>query len=173
LRFVGDVYRAHNPQWSFAPLSGEGAAIHGGRFNRKGVPALYLAGTVVGAVAEASQGFAHKLEPCVICTYEVDCEDIVDLRDADARGAHDLAEDDLACAWMLMALSGKTPQTWALADRLIENRASGVIAPSYARGAPADAWNLVLWRWTSRRPHRCRVYDPKSRLPKDQASWRA
>ena len=172
MRFVGDAYRAHNPQWSFEPLSGEGAAIHGGRFNRKGIPALYLAGSVVGAVTEASQGFVHKLEPCVLCTYEVDCEDIVDLRDDAGQAAEGVSGDDLACAWMFVALTGGTPPTWTLADRLMERGAAGVLTPSFARGAQKDAWNIVLWRWTSRRPHRCRVYDPAGRLPKDQASWR-
>jgi RES domain-containing protein len=172
LRFVGDAYRAHNPQWSFAPLSGEGAAIHGARFNRRGVPALYLAGSVVDAVTEASQGFAHKLEPCVLCTYDVDCEDIVDLRDAAGQAAEGVGPDDLGCEWMYIALSGGTPPTWALADRLIDRGAAGMLAPSFARGARPDAWNLVLWRWTSRRPHRCRVFDPAGRLPKDQSSWR-
>ena len=33
MRFRGTVYRAHNPQWSWTPLSGEGASRHGGRFN--------------------------------------------------------------------------------------------------------------------------------------------
>jgi RES domain-containing protein len=37
LRLTGLVYRAHNPRWSFAPYSGEGAARYGGRFNPVGV----------------------------------------------------------------------------------------------------------------------------------------
>ena len=41
VRFRGRVYRAHNPHWAHSPLSGEGAARHGGRYNRKGTPALY------------------------------------------------------------------------------------------------------------------------------------
>ncbi len=36
VRFQGLAYRAHDPRWSFKPLSGEGAAVHGGRFNPKG-----------------------------------------------------------------------------------------------------------------------------------------
>ena len=42
MRFRGIVYRAHNPQWSWTPLSGEGARRRGGRLNRRGVPALYM-----------------------------------------------------------------------------------------------------------------------------------
>jgi len=39
---ASELYRAHTPRWSFAPLSGAGAAVQGGRFNRKGIEALYL-----------------------------------------------------------------------------------------------------------------------------------
>jgi RES domain-containing protein len=43
--FDGLVYRAHHPGWAYQPTSGEGAERHGGRFNRKGLTALYnLAG---------------------------------------------------------------------------------------------------------------------------------
>jgi RES domain-containing protein len=66
VRFAGLAYRAHDPRWSFRPLSGEGAAVHGGRFNPRGTPALYLALDPMTAIKEASQGFAHKLEPCVL-----------------------------------------------------------------------------------------------------------
>jgi RES domain-containing protein len=172
LRFVGDVYRAHNPRWSFAPLSGEGAQIYGARFNRPGTPALYLAGSIEDAVREVSQGFAHKIEPCVVCTYEIDCDDIVDLREAAEQSAEGVSLADMACDWMFVALSGRTPVTWELADRLIARGAAGLLAPSFARGARAQDWNLILWRWSARRPHRCRVFDPSGRLPKDQASWR-
>ena len=37
------VYRMHAPKWAIAPTSGAGAAKHGGRVNRPGVEALYLA----------------------------------------------------------------------------------------------------------------------------------
>ena len=59
-----------------------GAAVHGGRFNPKGVEALYLSLTIMTAIREASQGFAFKIEPYVLCSYDVDCTDIADLTDA-------------------------------------------------------------------------------------------
>jgi len=37
------AYRMHAPRWATAPTSGAGAAAHGGRANRPGVSALYLA----------------------------------------------------------------------------------------------------------------------------------
>jgi RES domain-containing protein len=73
LRFRATCYRAHDPRWSFLPLSGEGAARRGARFNPKGAPALYLALTIMTAVKEINQGFARKIEPCVLCSYDVDC----------------------------------------------------------------------------------------------------
>jgi RES domain-containing protein len=72
--------RAHDPRWSFKPMSGDGAAIRGARFNPKAIPALYLALGIIMAMKEANQGFAHRIDPCVLCSYDVDCDDIVDLR---------------------------------------------------------------------------------------------
>jgi RES domain-containing protein len=37
-----NAFRVHDPKWSFAPVSGAGAARFGGRANRPGVDALYL-----------------------------------------------------------------------------------------------------------------------------------
>jgi hypothetical protein len=87
--------------WAFSPLSGQGAAIHGGRFNPKGMPALYLSLSIDTAVTEAAQGFAGKLEPLTICLYEVDCDGIIDLSTPGARDAAgvDLAEMESPWAW--------------------------------------------------------------------------
>jgi RES domain-containing protein len=52
MRFQGICYRAHEPKWSFMPLSGSGASINGGRFNPKGIPALYLSLSVETAIKE-------------------------------------------------------------------------------------------------------------------------
>jgi RES domain-containing protein len=172
MRIQGTAYRAHDPRWSFTPLSGDGAAIHGGRFNAKGTPALYLGLAPMTAIKEAGQGLALKIEPLVLCSYEVDCEDIVDLTTAAGLKAGGVTRDDLACGWMLLAHEGKTPPTWAMADRLRAEGLAGVIAPSFAPGATADDRNLVLWDWAAGRPHQITVHDPSGRLPKNQLSWR-
>jgi RES domain-containing protein len=171
LRFQGLAWRAHDPRWSFKPLSGEGAAIHGGRFNPKGAPALYVALDPMTAIKEAAQGFARKFEPLVLCTYEIDCEDVADLRtEADRRSAG-VADEDMACPWFADAAEGHEPPSWRLAKRLIAEGAAGLIAPSYAVAAgPADA-NLVLWRWSGRLPHKVAVFNHSGRLPKSQLSW--
>jgi RES domain-containing protein len=49
------AYRMHAPIWAVAPTSGAGAAKHGGRVNRPGVAALYLALDIETAVKEFQQ----------------------------------------------------------------------------------------------------------------------
>jgi RES domain-containing protein len=171
LRFAGRCYRAHNPLWAHKPLSGDGAAVRGARFNPKGVPALYLGLTLEAAIAEASQGFGYKIEPLTICMYEVDCEDIIDLRDEAGRAAADLALADMACPWALDLSEGRQPASWRVAKTLIQGGAAGVLVPSFARNARPDAANLVLWNWSGQPPHKVTVHDPNARLPKDQSSW--
>jgi RES domain-containing protein len=171
LRFQGLAYRAHDPRWSFRPLSGDGAAIHGGRFNPKGTPALYVSLDPMTAIMEAAQGFARKFEPCVLCTYEIDCEDVVDLRGKKDRRVAGLSNEDIACAWFAEAAAGREPASWRFARSLIAGGAAGLVAPSFANGAGARDFNLVLWDWSDRLPHKVAVFDPSGRLPKSQLSW--
>jgi RES domain-containing protein len=171
LRFQGLAYRAHDPRWSFKPLSGDGAAVHGGRFNPKGMPALYVALDPMTAIKEAAQGFARKFEPCVLCTYEIDCDDVVDLRGEEGRRAVGVSAEDIACPWFGEAAARREPASWRLARRLIAAGAAGLIAPSFVRGADAGDVNLVLWNWSGRPPHKVAVFDPSGRLPKSQLSW--
>jgi RES domain-containing protein len=123
------------------------------------------------AIKEASQGLALKIEPLVLCCYEIDCEDILDLTTPAGLKAAGVAADDLACGWMLLAHEGKAPPTWTMAKRLIAEGGVGIIVPSFAPGATADDRNLVLWKWGPDRPYRVRVHDPSGRLPKNQLSW--
>ena len=165
MKFQGLAYRAHDPRWSFKPLSGDGAAVHGGRFNPKGMPALYVALDPMTAIKEAAQGFAHKFEPYVLCTYEIDCEDVIDL-----RGRRAPRRKRRPTGHGLPVVRGSGGETraasWRLARRLIADGAAGLIAPSFVRGAAAADVNLVLWRWSGRRPHKVAVFDPSGRLPK-------
>lgn len=168
MRFTGTGYRAHDPRWSFKPISGDGAAVHGGRFNPKGTPALYLALTLTGAMIEAAQGFAFKIQPCVICSYDIDSDGIADLTTEDGRRTHAASLDEMGCAWFGLAAAHHPPPSWALARRLIAAGHTGALVPSYAAGARDDDRNLVLWRWDAAS---VQVYDPSGRLPKNQLSW--
>ena len=171
MRFVGTAYRAHHPRWSFRPISGDGAAIHGGRFNPRGLPALYLSLELVTAIKEANQGFAHKIEPYVLCSYEVDCEDVLDLADEAGRQAAGVKESVLAAGWFAHIAVGTTPPQWRLVETLVAKGAAGALVPSYAPGATAGDRNLVLWRWGPNLPHKVEAFDPSGRLPKNQLSW--
>lgn len=171
MRLTGQVFRAHNPRWSFAPTSGDGAARYGGRFNPVGTPALYTSGTLESAWREAQQGFPFKAQPLLICVYDVDCEDVADLRDDTTRTALGIDSSDLACAWESLALLGTTPPSWAIAKRLLAAGTSAVIVPSFAPGALASDSNVVFWRWADTPPHQVRVIDDDRRLPKDASSW--
>jgi RES domain-containing protein len=163
LRFTGICYRAIDPRWSFAPLSGEGAAIRGARFNPKGVPALYLATTTGGAIAEATQGFAYKFNPLTLCSYEVDCSDILDLSTDEARAAADVSLDVMACPWAQTLAEHKKPRSWTLYSRF-KSKSAGLLVPSFANRAPDGAKNLVLWRSGDGLAHKVEVFDPEGRL---------
>lgn len=172
MRFVGTGYRAHDPRWAFKPISGDGAAIRGARFNPEGVPALYLGLSIMTAVKEANQGFAHRIDPCVLCSYEIDCENIADLTTEEGRGKHAVELDEMACAWATALADGNTPASWSVYDRLKAQGIAGLCVPSFAPGAEANDLNLVLWNWGPDLPHKVTVFDPSGRLPKDQLSWR-
>lgn len=96
MRFRGLAYRTHNPQWSWTPLSGEGARLHGGRFNQRGVPALYTSLAPLTAIREA-QPLGRPMQPLTLCAHDVDAEPVFDATDADSRRALNVAEADLDC----------------------------------------------------------------------------
>lgn len=171
MKFVETCYRAHNPRWAYKPTSGEGARIHGGRFNPAGLPALYLSLTPVGAMKEAAQAFLRKFDPCVMVSYDVDCDDVLDLTDDATRLANAVTVSDLNCAWRNFLLVGSTPPSWAMAKRLIASGIAGIVVPSYVTGATSEEKNLVLWNWGKDLPHQIAAYDPNNLLPKNQLSW--
>lgn len=171
MRYTGLGYRAHNPMWSFSPLSGEGAGVHGGRFNPKGTPALYLSLTAPTALAEYNQGFAHRPQPATLCAYQVDCDDLLDLTDPNQRKTAGITPSDMACAWELMVAMKQAPPTWTMAEKLICSGFVGIMAPSYARNAPPGRPNIVFWHWSDQPPYQVSLIDDDARLPKNQKSW--
>jgi RES domain-containing protein len=153
-------------------MSGDGAAIRGARFNPKGVSALYLGLSIMTAVKEANQGFAHRIDPCVLCSYEIDCEGVADLTTEQGRRGYPVTFDEMACAWATALADGGRPASWSVYDRLKAQGIAGILVPSFAPGAEADDLNLVLWEWGPDLPHKVTVFDPSGRLPRDQLSWR-
>ena len=171
MRFRATCYRAHDPRWSYTPLSGAGAALTGGRFNPVDVEALYLTLSPMGAIREISQSFPFKLEPCVLCSYEVDCEDIADLRTEAGRDEHGFSYQAMSSPWFGDVSKRREPASWPHVRRLLDLGLAGILVPSFARLATASDHNLVLWKWSRRPPHKVAVFDPSGRLPKNQLSW--
>lgn len=160
VRYQGIVYRAHNPLWSYAPTSGEGAARHGGRFNPKGIPALYTSEDVNTAVLEASQGFACKFQPLTICAYQIDCLDVFDTTRPTTSGYA------LNGAWEEIANTGQRPPTWQLYDLCKTLGISAIRVRSFATGSTENNINIVFWDWADILPHKVIVIDDEGRLPK-------
>ncbi|UHD16538.1 RES family NAD+ phosphorylase [Thiocapsa bogorovii] len=175
-RFRGQVYRAHHPRWAYLPTSGEGAARHGGRFNRPGRPALYTALDPTTAWMEAQQGLPFKAQPMTLVVYRIDCAGVADLTDPDVLDGIGIVPADLDCAWEDLADRGRDPPTWRIAEALIAADVRAAIVPSFAPGANAAPGtaiprNLVFWQWSETPPCAVRAIDDFGRLPRDAASW--
>lgn len=154
------AYRALNPIWVRDPLSGEGARKYGGRFNAKGTPALYLALDAMTAVRELSQ-IGQPLQPTVLVSYHVDIAGLFDATDPAALATYDMTPAMLAANdWRLH----HPAPTQTLAARLIAAGHTGLRAPSFARGVPPGAINLILWHWGLDLPARVTLIDDERRL---------
>ena len=105
------------------------------------------------------------MQPLTLCTYEVDVEPVVDTLDEDQCRVLGVNPSDLACpAWEADMLAGVVPASQALADRLIAADYAGMRVRSFAVGAGAGDVNLVVWRWSPRRPYRVVLIDDEGRL---------
>ncbi len=164
MRFRGTVYRAHNPQWAWTPLSGEGARRYGGRFNRPGVAALYCSLSPLTAIREA-QPLGRPMQPLTLCAYEVDAEPVFDAADPALLRATGATEADLVCpTWEADMLEGSVAASQRLADRLMAEGYWGMLVRSFATGASERDLNLVMWRWGDDRPTRVGLIDEEDRL---------
>lgn len=163
MRFAGLLYRALNPVYSREPLSGDGARRYGGRFNPKGMPALYTSQSVMTAIREANQ--IGTLQPTTLVAYEADIGPIFDAEDPAALGAQGFTAEQLAADdWRLKMLAdGKAP-TQQLAERLMGAGFAGMQVRSFAKGATERDMNLVLWVWGPDLPNQLRLVDDEGRL---------
>jgi RES domain-containing protein len=166
-RIKGQFWRMLAPRWSHLPLSGDGAAKHGGRWNPPGTAALYMSETLTTAIAEYEQDLG--IRPGTLCAYEVSASPIADLTAPATLEKLAVTHADLLTPWkQVLLVERRRPSTWDIAERLIASGVCGVRVPS-ARAAGA---NLVLWRWNLDRKCRVKALDPLGDLPKDQRSWR-
>lgn len=149
MHFEGLLYRALNPVYAREPLSGAGAARFGGRFNRIGRPALYTSLDPDTALREANQ--VGTLQPTTLVAYDADVDPLLDGRDGQALASFGIDSAALADpTWRDRMLAREPVPTQHLAEAAISKGFAGIIVPSFARGARADALNLVLWRWDAK-----------------------
>ncbi len=164
MRIQGLAYRAHNPKWAWEPLSGEGASLHGGRYNRKGLAALYISLDPHTAIREV-QPLRRPLQPVVLCAYEVDVEPVFDsLEVQNCRDAGISEREISAPNWRMSMYSGSVPASQELAEKLIATGFAGMRFRSFAAGSGPDDLNLVLWNWGPRRPAKVVLVDDDRRL---------
>jgi RES domain-containing protein len=163
MRFQGVLYRALNPVYAREPLSGRGAELYGGRFNRKGTPALYTSLSIMTALREANQ--VGSLQPTTLVSYDADIERVFDCRDDDAlqvEGMDAAALNDPT--WRDQMKTAGEAKTQAFARKLIAAGYHGLLVRSFAPGATRDDLNLVLWRWSDTTPCRLTLIDDEHRL---------
>jgi RES domain-containing protein len=161
--YRGKLYRALNPVYAREPLSGRGAELYGGRFNPKGVPALYASLSVMTALREANQ--VGNLQPTTLVSYDAEIDGIFDCRDEHALKAEGMDDDTLADGtWRDQMKASGEARTQAFARRLIASGYQGLLVRSFARGATGDDLNLVLWKWSNAAPARLILIDDENRL---------
>lgn len=160
------LWRAYVPRWAHLPLSGEGAARFGGRWNPVGSPAIYAALELSTAWAEYNQGFVQH--PALIVRMELHGGEVADLTDDAMLERLGTSAAIHQCEWREMLAQGQEPSTHILRSRLLADGIAGVIYPSFM--SPGGRC-LALWRWNEPGAPRLEIVDPEGRLPKTPASW--
>lgn len=162
-RYKGLLYRALNPVYARDPLSGRGAALYGGRFNKRGVETLYTSLRLETAIREANQ--VGTLQPTTIVAYNADLEPVFDTRDKDGLARYSISAAELADdGWRTRMLAGEAVPTQELASQLLSDGYAGLLVRSFARGALTDELNLVLWKWNEKAFGTLIVIDDEGRL---------
>jgi RES domain-containing protein len=162
------AYRMHVPKWAVAPTSGAGAGRHGGRANRIGLNALYLALDVDTAVREYQQ-ISPLMPPGTLVSYQLTVDPIVDFTGGYQSGKWSALWEDFFCDWRGCWFNQRIePPSWVIGDEVIAAGAKGILFRS--RLSP-DGVNLVLYVDEFESTDRLEVYDPQRSLPQNQSSW--
>jgi RES domain-containing protein len=161
--FDGLVYRVLNPRWANEPLSGEGAALYVGRFNKRGRAVLYTSLSPVTAMREAQ--IAGSFQPITLVALRVRLTKSFDARDADALAAYAMTPAMLADTGWREAMNTAQPvTTQAFAETLMKDGYQALTVPSYARGAGRDDLNLVILVPDAKRGISITLIDDERRL---------
>jgi len=161
------LWRAYVPRWSYQPLSGEGAARFGGRWNPVGVPTIYAAQELSTAWAEYNQGFVQH--PALIAQLELTGARLADLRDPAVLEEFGLDESIHRTEWRSDLDKGVVPATHNARRMLVDAGVDGIIYPSFMSHGGSC---VALWRWNGQDAPDLRIIDPEGRLPASSASWR-
>lgn len=161
-------YRMLTPKWAHQPYSGNGAALCGGRFNRKGNPALYLSLEPETAVAEFAQS-SPIFGPGTLACYRLVLTHVVDFSGGYAPHWDSLWQS-WDCEWKRLAyMEGIEPPSWVIADLAQSQNASGILFPSTKR---VGGTNLVIYPESVLvGQDEIMVHDPDGHLPKHSGSW--
>jgi RES domain-containing protein len=163
------AYRMHTPRWATAPTSGAGAAAHGGRANRPGVAALYLALEPETAVREYQQ-LSPLMPPGTLVAYTVHLAPVVDF-----SGGYDTAHwsrlwEEFHCDWRELWFNQRVePPSWVLGDEAVAAGAKGIL---FSSRLAAGGINLVVFNDALSTEDVLEAFDPTGALPKNQDSWR-
>jgi RES domain-containing protein len=162
------VYRMHVPKWAVAPTSGAGAGMHGGRANRVGVNALYLALDAQSAISEY-KNVSTLLPPGTLVSYRVTAAPIVDFTGGYRQGVWAPLWESFFCDWRACWFGERIePPSWVLGDEVIASGAKGLL---FRSSLTASGINLVLYVDQFDEDDRIEVIDPAGMLPKNQESW--
>lgn len=161
--YRGKLYRALNPIYAREPLSGKGAELYGGRFNPKGMPALYCSLTVLTALREANQ--VGNLQPTTLVSYDAEIEGVFDGRDEAALRAEGMDASALADpTWRdQMKVNGEA-RTQSFVRIILAKGYRALLVRSFAPGAGESDLNLVVWGWGAAAPARLVLIHDEGRL---------
>jgi RES domain-containing protein len=161
--YRGKLYRALNPVYAREPLSGKGAELYGGRFNPKGMPALYCSLTVLTALREANQ--IGNLQPTTLVSYEAEIEGVFDGRDEAALRSEGMDAAALADpTWRDQMKASGEARTQSFVRAIVAKGYRALLVRGFAPGAGESDLNLVLWEWGTTAPARLVLIDDEGRL---------
>lgn len=85
-----------------------------------------------------------RAEQLSVLPFNVEAENIADLRDVESMSALGINVDDAFSDWQAALADGQTPSSWAVREALEIAGATGLIDPSRKR---PGLWHLTLFAW--------------------------